>query len=116
MNPRYFYAVPAAVFFLFASCSKNSEIRFDERYPLALAPDIEWAVVTDPYAAYKNAPDWNAEANGHCRKSDILQIEGTALSPEEEVWYRFKDGWLPSSAVAVYQNRFKAENAAGGGY
>ena len=113
MNARCLYILCAASFFFLLSCRKNASIRFDDRYPLALAPDIEWALVTAPYAAYKSEPDWSAEANGHCRKSDILQIEGTALSSDDEVWYRFAEGWLPSSVVAVYRTRFKAETAAG---
>ena len=111
MNARLFCAVCVAAFFFLSSCAKNSNIRFDDRYPLALAPDIEWAVVTAPYAAYKLEPDWGADAHGHCRKSDILQVEGTALSLDDEIWYRFAEGWLPSSVVDIYRNRFKAEKA-----
>ena len=96
-----------AVSILSASCSKDKTIKFDETYPLALAPDIEWAVVKEPYAAYRKTPDMSADVNGHCRKSEILQVQGTALSSEDEIWYHFSAGWLPETAVIVYKNRFK---------
>ena len=39
----------------FFSCKKTSKklsIEFDNTYPLALAPDVTWALITDPYAAF----------------------------------------------------------------
>ena len=40
---------------LFTGCNKKSEekIVFDKTHPLALAPDVEWAVVIEPYAVFK---------------------------------------------------------------
>ena len=101
-----------AILILLASCPKNKTIKFDETYPLALAPDIEWAVVKEPYAAYRTTPDIGADVSGHCRKPEILQIQGSALSSDGDLWYRFSDGWLPGSAVNVLPNRFKAATAA----
>lgn len=102
------------IFVLFSlfSCKKDNTIRFDESHPLALAPDIEWAVVTAPYAAYRKLPDWEAETGGRCRKADILQVRERALSPDGERWYGFDEGWLSASTVSVYRNRFKAKTAA----
>ena len=55
-------------FFLFISlslisCNKKKEevIEFNETHPLSLAPDVEWALITDPYAAYRKDIEWNAQ-------------------------------------------------------
>ena len=51
------------IFFIsvfFAACKKsgNEAIVFDNTHPLALAPDVEWAVVTEPYAVFKENDEW----------------------------------------------------------
>lgn len=96
------------------SCSKKKEevIVFDNSYPLALAPDVSWAVVTDPYAAYKKNPEWVSEVLGHCRKGDILQVMGKSTDSNNDDWYSFETGWLPASCIAIYSNRFKAKTAS----
>lgn len=97
------------------SCNRNKEetIVFDQSYPLSLAPDVEWAVVTDPYAAFKEDKDWNAPVTGHCRKGEILQIYAKSMDKEKTNWYKFENGWLPETCLAIYTNRYKAQTAAG---
>jgi len=94
------------------SCNvkKDEIIVFDNSEPLALAPDISWAVVSDPYAAYRDDIGWNVKGNGHCRRGEILQIKGKSIDKNKEVWYSFENGWLPASCVNVFDNRLKAEN------
>lgn len=110
---KFLYFISVFFVFLFNSCNRNKEISLDLSEPLALAPDVEWAVVIDPYAAYRSDTDWSSEVMGHCRKGDILQIKGTSVFNNSENWYFFDSGWLPESALHVYSNRFKAETAAG---
>lgn len=97
------------------SCKKQKEevIVFDDSYPLALSPNVSWALVTDPYAAYKKELGWNSETSGHCRRGEILQVLGKAVDKESGNWYRFEEGWLPESCLSIYSNRFKALTAAG---
>ncbi|MDE5899090.1 MAG: hypothetical protein K2H09_07515 [Treponemataceae bacterium] len=102
----------AAALFVLTACRRERAIEFDDSNPLALAPDVSWAVVVEPYAAFRTAAEWNAESGGHCRKGDILQILGKDFGEEQTVWYRFEGGWLPETAVAVYNNRFRAKTAA----
>lgn len=92
------------------SCNKNKDevIKFDETYPLALAPDVTWAVVSEPYAAYKKNADWAADIAGHCRRGEILQITGKS-EVNGENWYCFENGWLAESSLTIYSNRFKAK-------
>ena len=96
------------------SCSKKDDekIIFDNAQPLALAPDVSWAVVTDPYAAYREEYNWQSTVKGHCRKGDILQVLGRSLDSNNESWYLFEDGWLSSNCITVYSNRYKAKSVS----
>ncbi len=111
-----FVKIVSIAFLLFSliACSNKKEevIVFDETYPLALAPDVTWAVVTDPYAAYKENAQWTSDVKGHCRKGVILQVLGKSTDSNNENWYYFEQGWLPANSVAIYSNRFKAQNAS----
>lgn len=98
----------------FTGCKKNDldVIVFDNSEPLALAVDVEWAVIAEPYAAYKESHSWQASVKGHGRKGDVLQVIGKYLDKNSEVWYCFENGWLPSSVITIYNNRYKAKSAA----
>ena len=96
------------------SCNKNKEevIEFNESHPLSLAPDVEWAVVTEPYAVFRETDDWSAATEGHSRKGEILQVRGKAVDSNKENWYYFEGGWLPQSSVSIFSNRYKAETVS----
>lgn len=102
---------------LAASCKKHdaSEIELDNSDPLALAPDVKWAVVVEPYAAFREEISWDAEAVDYCKQGELFPILASAMASEENggsVWYRFEEGWLPASALTVYPNKFRAAKAA----
>lgn len=98
--------------FSLVSCHKNDDtvIVLDNSEPLALAPDVEWAVITDPYAAYKTEMGWASAVAGHCRKGEILQIKGKSVDSNKENWYFFENGWLPGNCLSVFSNRLKASS------
>ena len=100
---------------LSTSCTKKQEevIVFDTSEPLSLAPDVEWALITDPYVAYRQTTDWNAEITGHCRRGEIIQVLSKSMDKEKTVWYEFEEGWLPQKCLKIYTNRYKAQTAAG---
>ncbi len=100
--------------FLISSCNKKKEevIEFNESHPLSLAPDVEWALITDPYAAYRKDIEWNAEVTNHCRRGDILQVYAKSIDKQKVVWYKFEEGWLPETCLSIYSNRYKAQTAA----
>ena len=98
--------------FFCISCKKDNTIYFDESEPHSLTPDISWALVSEPYVAFRESADWSSEVKGHCRKNDILEVKGTSIS-SSGIWYYFDGGWLPSSSVLIYSNRFKALTAKG---
>lgn len=99
------------VLVLMTGCKQKKEetIVFDDSYPLALSPNIEWAVVEDPYAAYRSECNWDSSVTGHCRKGDILQIKGKSIDAKKDNWYLFANGWLPENCLSIYSNRLKAK-------
>ena len=99
---------------MLTGCKKNKEevIIFDQEEPLSLAPDVEWALITDPYAAYRQETDWNSKITNHCRRGEILQVYAKSIDKDKTVWYKFKEGWLPETCLSIYANRYKAKTAA----
>lgn len=116
MKNRIIFSLSAALFIaaVFTGCAKKSEevIVFDNTHPLALAPDVEWAVVTEPYAVFRETDDWGAGTSGHSRKGEILQVKGKSVDSNKENWYYFEAGWLPQSCVSIFSNRYKAETVS----
>ena len=116
MKNKIILALSAAFFIaaVFTGCAKKSVevIVFDNTHPLALAPDVEWAVVTEPYAVFRETDDWSAATEGHSRKGEILQVRGKAVDSNKENWYYFEGGWLPQSSVSIFSNRYKAETVS----
>lgn len=104
---------------LFISCGKDKdEIDIHQADILALNPSVQWAVVVEPYAAFRTEASWNAPTNDHSRLGDVLMIEGNLIldssneSQSKEIWYRFDKGWLSETSVSVYQNKYKAQSAS----
>ena len=100
------------LFLSFAGWKKNNEIKFDNSYPLATSPDVEWAVVVEPYVAFRKTTEWDSEILGHCRKGDILQVQGSSISSDNVQWFKFIHGWLPFGSVEIYSNRLRAQTFA----
>lgn len=83
---------------------------FDE-----IAAGKEWAIITEPYAAFYTEPSKTSPVKSHGRKADILELKGKRIitDPENHVlWYEFDKGWLESNSVMVFSNRIQAENAS----
>ena len=109
--------VLAGVFSLsFFSCKKNNgTLELPEMAPGALSPRISWALVADPYVACHKDAGYDSPVISSYRKGDIFEIKGnrTVIVDEEtkELWYALEDGWIPSSAVKIFSNKLKADNA-----
>ena len=117
MNVNRFCVTSLLILILLAglsSCQKKTAetIVFDNTHPLALAPDVEWAVVTEPYAVFRAEDEWTAATTGHCRKGEILQVKGKSVDAEKENWYYFEGGWLPQNCVSIFSNRYKAQTVS----
>ena len=100
---------------IFNGCEKNDEqtetVDFDTTHPFAIAPDVDWAVVVEPYVGFREEPGRDSATNSYCRKDEILQVMGFAINQDGEQWYLFENGWIPSSSITIYSNRYKAEAA-----
>lgn len=109
------------LWFVFALCvclcacvKQHVPVQFDRSDPLALDPEIQWAVVTEPYAACYADAGYDATVVAHFRKGEILQIVGERTVSGDgkgTVWYAFAEGWLPQDALAVYANKMRAQTA-----
>lgn len=113
------YLLMLIILLALCSCSKKSDIITVPDEDISWnSPSNSWAVVTDPYAAFKVNPLWNSATTDHCRLGDVLLIEGCAIlnsrtiKNTKETWYKFKSGWLAESSIQVYQNMHKAKKAA----
>lgn len=104
-----------AFIFSFEGCSsKGKRIEFDDSDPLAIDVEVQWAVITDPYAACRKEPDYNSETLNHLRKNDLVQIKGQQTVNTDglyEKWYNFDEGWVTGSSLKVYSNKLKALSA-----
>ncbi len=112
-----FFITAALCFSLFCSCSGNGkQITFDESDPLALDIEVQWAIITDPYAACREEPSYSSETVSHFRKGELARITGEQTVKTDgkyEKWYNFDRGWVSGSAVKVYSNKLKAQKALG---
>lgn len=121
MNKKIFFAV-----FLFFLCLSLSSCFRRQEEPLidisaaeSLVPGEQWALIIEPYAAYRIKPSFTAGISAHGRQGDIEKVSGTFIDADSAfreramLWYCFSSGWLPEKTVRVYSNKLKAEFAAG---
>lgn len=121
MNKKIFFAV-----FLFFLCLSLSSCFRRQEEPLidisaaeSLVPGERWALIVEPYAAYRIKPSFTAGISAHGRQGDIEKVDGTFIDTDSVsnehgiLWYCFSSGWLPEKTVRVYSNKLKAEFAAG---
>ena len=109
-----FLLVFVCCFIAIGCIRKNEPVQFDNSDPLALNAEIQWAAVTEPYAACYKSADYASEVVAHFRKGEILQVIGEETvksGGEKEKWYAFDQGWLPASTVAIYANKMRAQTA-----
>ncbi|MBQ5491563.1 MAG: hypothetical protein IIT68_05865 [Treponema sp.] len=117
MKKTALFAFCALIACLCASCSKEKPIVLDSDDIKALTPGVEWAVVGEPYAAFREEPAFESTVMAHARRGDVLEVKGKTLCKDPLTsrtftWYQFEDGWLELSSVVIYDNRLKAQTAA----
>jgi len=100
----------------FSSCKrdKSLNIELDNTEPLALAVDIEWAVISDPYVTFREVQEWTGKDSGHGKKGDVLQVKGYSYSSTNEKWVKFDNGYLPLKSVKIFTNKFQADKIGKG--
>lgn len=104
---------------IFSSCfskNENEAIVFDNSEPLALLPDIKWAVIKDSYSAFHAEASWESSVNSYCRCGQICRIIGNKTvinsSGIAEKWIKSENGWIPNSVVVVCSNLYNARSVS----
>lgn len=109
------------VLFLCSTLTGCSRVDREETVDLSLFETIqsdgEWAVISEPYVAYREFPDPSSNVMAHGRLGDISHVEGKSLVPDLKlnnsvIWYQFADGYVAENSVVIYSNRLKAQSAA----
>ena len=110
--------------FTFTSCNKKDQIALNSADIIDIAPDLQWALVVVPYAAFRADCSFSSEVLGNARKGEIFMLTGkrTVLENDLEdsgekrkiVWYHFDKGWLDESLVKIFDTKLKAESALRG--
>ncbi len=124
MKKMIFFILSLNLIFLLSlsSCQKKDQIVFNSADIIDIAPDLQWALVIVPYAAFRADCSFSSEVLGNARKGEIFMLTGkrTILENDMEdsgenrkiVWYHFDKGWLDESLVKIFDTRLKAESAA----
>ena len=104
------------VLIFFTSCSKN---KMGIPANLSTVENVmasgEWAVITIPYASFREEPLETAEIINHGRRGDICAVIGKKIQKNEtstKIWYNFENGWISESDLSIYSNKLQAEYAS----
>ena len=77
---RKFFLIFLFFCFVFSGCRKSSVIVFDDSDPLALMPDVKWALIVNPYVGFQKEANWDSDVISHARKGEIFQIVGKKIA------------------------------------
>jgi hypothetical protein len=110
-----------AVCFTSFSCARNKNaplINTDSDIE-AMRYGVLWAVITEPYASFRETSNEASLVSAHGRRGDVERVVSRALiaagqNKKPVVWYGFSKGWLNETSVIIYSNKLKAQKAAGG--
>lgn len=112
---------------LFFSCNKRSSIDVNVVDEAAIAPDVQWALVSVPYVSFMKEPSYASDVVSHERSGAVLPVVGKKTCKvvryeddekkahpivEYLVWYKFSQGWLESTQITLFDTKLKAENSA----
>ncbi len=118
-NKSLFISLSLVLLCLACSCSKNKGIDNASLNQTSLVPGVEWAVVQDPYVAFKENPGFEENVVSHARRGEIFEVMGKTTittgkgnSKRSDTWYKFEPGWLEANVVMIYNNKLKAEREA----
>lgn len=101
---------------LISGCSKTkTELPADLTEVEGLFVSDSYAVITEPYTAFKLEPSIESETTGHARGGDIYIVQAVSYisnSSKRTKWYYFEQGWLPESVLTIYKNHLQANTAS----
>ncbi len=120
MKKSFLFCLAVFPSFLFFSCfGKDENIQLQAMSIEELSPRVEWALITDPYVACRNKAGYENSTVASFRKGEIYEVRGNCTvkvdignkKERAEKWYALEDGWIPGSAVRIFSNKMKAQNA-----
>lgn len=101
------------------SCTRNRVIDISATDSLELYPGVKWALIHEPYAAFRQEPSFESLVVDHARRGEIMQVLGsqyvTTVSGKNDhtvIWYNFDKGWLDESLLTIFDNKYKAQTVA----
>ncbi len=103
------FAITFCILLVTVSCKNNDgPLQFEELNDLEVFPTIQWAVIKNPYVACYKEAGYESVIISNLRKGDLVQIEGNCTvqvdSKKRETWYAVSGGWIPSSAMTIYNS------------
>lgn len=114
-NKRFLFCVFLSLIVL-SSCRTRKNFTIVPHDPMKLVPGVQWAVVIQPYVAFREDADVESKVMEHGRKGDFFCITGKKYVKDAKsvsvVWYSFDQGWLKDDEIAVYDNEYKARTAS----
>lgn len=112
---RFIFLLFSCILFLNACTDKEEYVPIDVSNTSNIATSPQWAVIVEPYAAYRVRSFDTSDINAHGRIGDIIEVIGSTintLGKTKQLWYQFENGWLPESSIGVHSNKLKAEFVA----
>ncbi len=94
------------------SCSKDEYKEIDVSNTLNLAMSSQYAVIVEPYASYHQESNQNSNILSYGRIGEVVEVTGSTINNNEELWYHFEDGWLSQETIQIYTNKLQASYAA----
>jgi hypothetical protein len=74
-----------------------------------------WGVLNDPYATFRERPDFTSTVSGHGRRGDVEKVTKEVIlvtGGTRERWYGFEKGWIQENSVTLCSNLLKARSLA----
>ncbi|MFW5695229.1 MAG: hypothetical protein ACOCYB_08665 [Alkalispirochaeta sp.] len=96
----------------FAACSGGDEAAVELPETPALVGQESYALVTEEYVRFHEAPNLAAPVIGHRRSGDVLEALGTTANKDwTEVRTPTESGWVQTIHIRRFANRRQAVNA-----
>ncbi|MCQ2612015.1 MAG: hypothetical protein MJ183_00230 [Treponemataceae bacterium] len=98
------------------SCDKRkNEVPADFSSVEGLPVSVEYLVISEPYAAYREKPSKSALVANNGRLADVVEVKGKKYVKNGNVtqlWYECPQGWLCETDVQLYKNLLQAQEAS----
>ncbi len=111
----FFYLFLFSVFSPVSCDRRKNDVPADFSSVEGLPVSVEFLVISEPYAAYREKPAKSALVSDNGRLADIVEVKGKKYVKSGNVtqlWYECSQGWLCESDVQLYSNFLQAQEAS----